>query len=324
MMLTRRYAFSAIVLFLLLLPRGVFSQSLDSHSFDLPLDRQSTSTAGAAEDRRDRHPISGHQAITTSPTPRNTWKRLSRGYFLDGTEIRHGVVLQLKRQSANGNLERFDVRTFEPLGCGFLRDTTGVYMSKYDDDVVEHNETDEKDRVVNVFDRLELVDKDSFQVLEEGIAECRAIDKDFVYAASGYEPDGGMMADFRSMTVVETRGDAYLEKLNCNFIKTAKGVFWFEMKVHDADRDSFHVLTKRNECAPGGYAKDRSHIFWAKMVLSEADYDSFTVLDGVGHSAFAFDKHHRYQQGSIIDDPNPDLHDPEFEKALREWKAKNP
>ena len=107
----------------------------------------------------------GSLVIRTRRSPNQPVVELGEDYFADGNYVRQGKKLAVKRERRTAQLESFDIASFKPLGCGFVKDRTGVYVDKLDHmDVTEHDETSGEEFTVSVYDRVDLVDADTFVV----------------------------------------------------------------------------------------------------------------------------------------------------------------
>lgn len=272
-----------------------------------------------ADDAQGQGPSETNQVLRTRPSPRQSWHAISRNYFADGNQIRMGQVLQLRRQSDHASLEPFDVASFKPLDCGFVADQTGVYSDKLGStEVTEHNEVDGENYRVDVLDRVDVVDQNSFSITKQSITGCEAKDRNFRYRTRGYA--SGIMSGPYRFEIVQAIGAEEFEPLNCNFARTSKGIFWMDQILRNADPGTFQALVgRRGACGFGFYAKDKSHVYYQSRVLRGADPESFQVLDTVWSYYYAFDKNSRYEQGIKIP-PDAEDRNKAFEEAYRKWK----
>jgi hypothetical protein len=268
------------------------------------------------------------QTICTKPSPRESWRPLGKGFFADGDKVRLGSTLQLKRRVGFARPENFQINSFAPLGCGFVRDSTGVYMFNPDNDSeTEVNELREESYRVDVWGRVDIVDSSSFQVAKQSVAGCEARDKDFLYRTRGYSGGGGVGVIVEgnsgpAIEIVRPIGAGIYERLECGFVKTHGGIFWAERRV-DADEATFRVLHKEagRGCGYGFYAKDKARVFYRERIIKGADPLTFTVLDTVWSYSYAFDQKSRYSQGrNIMSFHDPTYEMKRFEEAYSKWK----
>jgi hypothetical protein len=224
-----------------------------------------------------------------------TFEPIGKGFYRDKHNVRHGGVLQLRRSSPRSKPVSFDPYSFERLGCGFVRDRTGVYINKeLGDEISEHNKYHKYDLMVMVLDRIDIVDAKTFEVVRQrGSSGCEAKDRYFLYHTTYQGESDGQFP--HRVDIVGTLGGAKFERLGGDFIATDRGVFWVDRAIEFADVKTFEVLvkTRSKECRSGAYAKDRAHAYYQNRVIEGADPQTFQVLDGVWSCLYAFDKNNR-------------------------------
>ncbi len=247
-----------------------------------------------------------------------TFEPIGKGFYRDKHNVRHGAVLQLRRSSPGSKPVSFDPSSFDRLGCGFVRDKTGIYIDKaLGDEISEHNKYHKYDLTVTVLDRIDIVDAKTFEVVSQRFSGCEAKDRYFLYHTTslGQVP--------HRVDIVGTLGNEKYQRLGGDFIATDRGVFWVDRAIDFADVKTFEVLAKTSgkECSSAAYAKDRGHVYYQNRVIEDADPETFQMLDGVRSCIYAFDKSNRYSQGINIKkfaDPNREIKN--FEKVYEEWK----
>jgi len=107
---------------------------------------------------------------------------IGNGFYRDKHNVRQGGLLQLRRSSPESKPVSFDPYSFEYLGCGFVRDSSGVYNEKGQEDLFEHNKHGKHDQVIVVLDRIDIVDAKTFEVVKDGRStRCESKDRYFLY-----------------------------------------------------------------------------------------------------------------------------------------------
>jgi hypothetical protein len=87
-------------------------------------------------------------------------------YYRDKNHVFYGPNILLKQVDATRKPEDFDMSSVKFLGCGYMKDITGVYSIAYS------NQGD-------ILNRVNEVDSETFEMLDKN--SCSAKDKDFYY-----------------------------------------------------------------------------------------------------------------------------------------------
>ncbi|MBM7112472.1 hypothetical protein [Archangium primigenium] len=188
---------------------------------------------------------------------------LGQGFYADGARVWRGCTPLLHRPLKNRPPLPFATDTFKPLGCGFVRSSTGIYWDK---------PLDDQDTVdgADVLTRLDLVDAATFEV----DADCRPRDARFLYLNHTAKP---ALPSF--VAVPRGSGQGY-DELGCGFVRTEGRVYFGVLLVEGAQAPAFTSVQGRlpaEECGEGLYGKDRQRVWWRQYLVKGAPARLFRV-----------------------------------------------
>jgi hypothetical protein len=299
---------------------GLFS-GLDSYTFERVFGADPESFVALDDGyAKDKNYVYNGQRLDNMDV--RTFEPIGKGFYRDKHNVRQGRLLQLRRSSPGSKPVSFDPYSFEYLGCDFVRDSSGVYNEKGQEDLFEHNKYGKDDQVIVVLDRIDIVDAKTFEVVKDGGSRlCESKDRYFLYHTT-YQGDSIQKFPNR-VDIVATLSDKKYQTLGCYFIATDMDIFWLDQALKGADFTTFKVLVKKSgkDCRSGFYAKDRDQVYYENRVIEEADPQTFQVLDTSSSARYAFDKNNRYSYGINIkkfSDPDDEMKN--FERVYQEWK----
>lgn len=238
---------------------------------------------------------------------RGSFSAVDSSYSKDKNGIRWGCALQQKIGGPFKNPVHFDPDSFKPVGCGFVKDASGVYVHNLDSyDISEYNAYSKYRTRIDVMKRVDIADPETFELVPESKGKgstCFSRDKNYEYR-SNYQGNG--MGAEPNIEIIHDLSNAGHVDLGCDFYRTPAGVFYHETRVENADPDSFHafVLQDGSSCEYSHYAGDKSHVYHGYYggvaEVPDADPATFQILP---HD-YAFDKDNRYKQGQkFVSDP---------------------
>lgn len=254
-------------------------------------------------------------------SPYHTDKNFDR-YYVDSSAARWGEVRQVKFARLGQPAENFDAETFAPLGAGFLRDKSGVYYYLNIGGGSEKNYYQRNQRRVDGNQRADIVDAETFRVIELSKNGCQAADKNFLYRVKTYRRgSAGRMEERGTLQIIKALNNEPFEDLGCDYYKTRRGVFYRDLQIYEADAETFQVLpvAERGYCLP--YAKDKNHVYYEFHLMKDADPVSFQVVETAFH--FSFDRKSRFSREmnfSEFSESRAHRENKKFEEEFKKWK----
>jgi len=282
--------------------------------------------AGYATDRRyvytgQRIDNSDSKTFHAISSPDHSDKHFDR-FYVDKNAVRWGEVRQVKFPRLGQPPENFDAETFAPLGAGFSRDKTGVYYHINIGGGSEKNYYQRYQQSVGGNQRADIVDAETFRIIEFSRNRCRAADKNFLYHAKTCCRRGvGRIEERGTLQIIKALGAEPFEDLGCDYYKTRRGVFYRDLQIYQADAETFQVLpvAERGYCLP--YAKDKNYVYYEFQLMKDADPVSFQVVETPFH--FSFDRKSRFSREmnfSEFSESRERDENKKFEEEFKKWK----
>ncbi len=255
-------------------------------------------------------------------SPYHTDKNFDR-FYVDKSGVRWGEVRQVKFARLGDPAVDFDTETFAPLGAGFVRDKTGVYYYiNIGGGGFEKHYYHRNQRRVDGNQRADIVDSETFRIVDLSQNGCQAADKDFLYHVITYRhSSAGRMEERGTLQIIKALGDEPFEDLGCDYYKTRRGVFYRDLQIYQADRETFQVLSvaERGYCLP--YARDKNYVYYEFHLMKDADPVSFQVVETPFH--FSFDRKSRFSRETNFSEFSESRERDEnkkFEEEFKKWK----